>query len=223
MTWREEMLERYREAIEKRRAETAEYDGDRRPRTYPNTVEEEAEDEFARIKEAWEKQIPPRMSKWTPDDLDGPAREAFDEWRESGEKRNVIIMGPVGTGKSVAGHAFLRHVQACGVWRSGSISTAHLMDRLRPSGDETSPLERWSRLDVLMLDDLGTEKPSEWVEERLFLLVDERWQFERPTIATTNLTPKRLREVLGDRVYSRIQDNAIAVTLAGSDRRREAA
>ena len=223
MTWRDEMLDRYREQVEKQRGLDAEYDReDRPPRTYQYTVDEEAENEFVRMQESWENSVPPRMAKWTPDDLDADSLEAFQEWRESGGKRNVIIMGPVGTGKSVAGYAFLRHVHGCGVWRCKAISTVRLMELLRPS-DEQIPLDRVASMDVLMLDDLGSEKPSEWVEERLFMLMDERWQYERPTIATTNLAPKRLREVLGDRTYSRLQDDAIALTLAGSDRRREAA
>ena len=220
MSWREEILDRYRKEVEEDWANQRAMDLEI-PKEW-GSAEDAAEEKLGRNQFEWEDRIPPRMAKWTPDDLDGPALDAFEEWRESKGKRNVIIMGPVGTGKSVAGHAFLRHVHACGVWRCNSISTAQLMDKLRPSQGESIPLERWSKLDVLMLDDLGTEKPSEWVEERMFLLLDERWQWERPTIATTNLAPKRLREVLGDRTYSRLQDDAIAVTLAGSDRRRNA-
>ena len=220
MSWREEILERYRGEVEKHYGFEVEQGRDI-PDHWPSP-DEAAEEKLLENQKDWEGRIPSRLSRWTPDDLDGPALEAFHEWRECGGKRNVIIMGPVGTGKSVAGHAFLRHVHACGVWRCKAISTVRLMDMLRPS-DEQVPLDRVASMDVLMLDDLGSEKPSEWVEERLFMLMDDRWQWERPTIATTNLTPKRLREVLGDRTYSRLQDDAIALTLAGSDRRREAA
>ena len=142
------------------------------------------------------------------------------EWRQSNGTRNVLFMGPVGTGKTHAAYAFLCHVHMCGVWRFTSTSSVSLMDKLRPGGDER--LDKWTDVDCLLLDDLGGEKPSEWVSERLFALIDERWRWERPTLVTTNLLPGQLRESLGDRTYSRLQDGAIAATLTGKDRRRAA-
>ena len=50
------------------------------------------------------------------------------------------------------------------------------MDILRPVMDA----------DLLVLDDLGSEKPSEWVEETMNLIVNTRYNERRPTIFTTN-------------------------------------
>ena len=41
--------------------------------------------------------------------------------------------------------------------------------------------------DILVLDDLGTEKTSEWVQETLGLVVNSRYNTRRPTILTSNL------------------------------------
>jgi len=174
--------------------------------------------EFADRMSRWEALSPPRFRGATPDTLSGSASEAFAEWRQSNGTRNVLFMGPVGTGKTHAAYAFLCHVHMCGVWRFTFTSSVSLMDKLRPGGDER--LDKWTDVDCLLLDDLGGEKPSEWVSERLFALLDERWRWKRATLVTTNLLPSQLRESLGDRTYSRLQDGAIAATLTGDDRRR---
>lgn len=221
MTWQEEIIGRYAEDHRRQwRGPNGKNDDHWQlsEEGISEAVTRRWDDHVAR----WEGTVPPRMSWATPDDLDGPAREAMSEWRASGGKRNLLILGPVGTGKSVAAFAILRHAAACGVWRTQWTSTVKLMERLRPSAEDPVTVDRWAQTDVLLLDDLGGEKPSEWVSERLFILFDERWQWERPTIVTSNLKPDQLRQVLGDRTYSRLQDGAIAVTLAGSDRRRAA-
>lgn len=219
-SWKQEIIERYTAEIADMHKREIDHLGE-----LPHgvgTPEEEAAKRFEEVTQKWETRIPPRMSWATPDDLQGSAREAFEEWRACRGQRNVLILGPVGTGKSVAGFAMLRHAEAFGVWRSQWTSTVKLMERLRPSADDPVTIDRWAKTDVLLLDDMGGEKPSDWVAERLFILMDERWQWKRPTIVTSNLTPTQLRETLGDRTYSRLQDDAIAVTLTGSDRRRAA-
>lgn len=211
MTWREQMIDRLIRSFQPL--------GDE-----PDSTEARkwAEIEFDRRREAFRGRTPPRFADATPELLSGKAAEAFDEWVTAQGQRNVLLFGPVGTGKTFAATAFLAHVSMCGVWRWNSSSTVRLLDRLRPSSDGEDDLDRYAKVDVLLLDDLGGEKPSDWVAERLFLLFDERWRWQRPTLVTTNLLPDQLRGVLGDRTYSRLQDDAIAVTLTGSDRRRAA-
>jgi DNA replication protein DnaC len=224
VSWRQSIMDRYGDEFDRKmrwdldNGFTRSWEGvdvDEERRAFVET-------RFAEHERGWTEMVPPRMLQATPDHLDDAASEAFAEWVASSGKRNVMLLGPVGTGKSFAGFAFMRHVHACGVWRGAWTSTVRLMDRLRPSADDPVTVDRLARCDVLLLDDLGGEKPSEWVEERLFALFDERWQWERPTIVTSNLTPEKLRQVVGDRTYSRLQDDAIAVTLTGRDRRRAA-
>jgi DNA replication protein DnaC len=200
VSWRQQMMERYEAGYV----------------MHGFTAQDEFDDRMSR----WASTAPPRFQHATPETLEGPAAEAFEEWRQSNGTRNVLFLGPVGTGKTHAAYAFLCHVHMCGVWRWTGTSSVSLMDKLRPGGDER--LGKWTDVDCLLLDDLGGEKPSEWVAERLFALIDERWRWERPTLVTTNLLPGQLREALGDRTYSRLQDEAIAVTLTGRDRRRAA-
>ena len=57
---------------------------------------------------------------------------------------------------------------------------------------KTDEVERAQRAEVLILDDIGSEKKSEWVNETMFLIVDERLKTCRPTIFTANAEPDNL-------------------------------
>ena len=64
---------------------------------------------------------------------------------------------------------------------------------------------RITEVDLLLIDDLGTEKQSDWVLEQLYSIVNERWQDERSIIVTSNtIELGELREQLGWRTVSRI-------------------
>jgi DNA replication protein DnaC len=56
-------------------------------------------------------------------------------------------------------------------------------------GDPDQILSWHKQADLLLLDDLGAERETEWAIETLYLLVDHRVKHELPTIITTNLTP----------------------------------
>ena len=77
------------------------------------------------------------------------------------------------------------------------------MDILRPVMDA----------DLLVLDDLGAEKPSEWVEETMNLIVNTRYNERRPTIFTTNYEDMpdetdldSLKVRVGFRMHSRLHE-----------------
>lgn len=67
-----------------------------------------------------------------------------------------------------------------------------------------SVLSEYLHVDVLVLDDLGSEKPTDWVREQLFMLIDERYGAKRPTIFTSNLSLKELALTLSERIADRI-------------------
>src|SRR3712207_9281221 len=64
---------------------------------------------------------------------------------------------------------------------------------------------RLCAVDLLHLDDLGAERPTEWVLEQLYSIVNERWQDGRSIVVTSNLVDvERLREQIGSRTVSRL-------------------
>jgi DNA replication protein DnaC len=72
---------------------------------------------------------------------------------------------------------------------------------------------------LLVLDDLGAAKGSEWVEEINYRLVNHRYEHQLATLFTSNILPRDLAGALGERVSSRLKEMTDRVTLKGTDRR----
>lgn len=74
--------------------------------------------------------------------------------------------------------------------------------------------------DYIILDDLGAEKQSEWVQETFYLLINKLYENESPSlIITSNKSLQEIAESLGDRVASRIAEMCEVIKLEGKDRR----
>ena len=87
-------------------------------------------------------------------------------------------------------------------------------DQPADTGLKTPLITRCQRAGLLILDDLGAEKSSEWAVAKLDELVDHRYLNGLPTLFTTNLTPKQLPS----RVASRLKEG-VTVLLDGPDYR----
>lgn len=153
--------------------------------------------------------------------LDASDREVLDEWGRAPAGRNLVLAGSIGTGKTHAALAVAqgRHARGLSVafW-----PMVELWDALRPGGDPEL-IGDVCHVDVLVLDDLGAEKPSDWTAERLFLIVNRRALDQRPTIVTSNLTGKDLRTAVGDRVYDRlVNERTVTLVFEGGSRRGRA-
>jgi len=68
---------------------------------------------------------------------------------------------------------------------------------------------------VVVLDDIGAEKPSEWVEEQLYGIIDLRYRMQRSTFFTANCTLKQLEGQIGSRSVSRIMEMCEGVRVGG--------
>jgi DNA replication protein DnaC len=155
----------------------------------------------------------------------------------------LILAGPKGTGKTHAAWALFAHHATNATWdtlRAGAAvfwSLPQLLDRLRPGNEEyTKPsASAWEgssgvphRIDhmhsaqhspLLILDDVGAERLTDWGREQLFLLIDHRYNQMLPTIVTTNLTPAELKQNIGDRIADRLVQGALLVPMTGQSRR----
>jgi DNA replication protein DnaC len=140
-------------------------------------------------------------------------------WSAEPDPPNLVMLGPVGTGKSATALLTCKEGQLHRGQGVAFYPTPQLMDELRPGGDETA-MARTIAAPRLILDDLGTEKVTDWTAERLGILVNARWMEERPIVATTNLALDQLRESIGERTYSRLVGGALVLQLGGEDRRR---
>ncbi|WP_441247355.1 ATP-binding protein [Kitasatospora sp. McL0602] len=165
----------------------------------------------------------PKVLAWTSQ----VAREAVAPSR--GARRQVatgpslLMAGVVGAGKTHQAYGAVRHLVEAGIgvrWRA--TTAADLYAKLRPGSDTDSErvLEAHGRCPLLILDDLGAAKATEWTEEQTYRLIDRRYNHMLPTLITTNLAIEDLRNYLGDRVTSRLRQMTTQVTFEPVDRRR---
>lgn len=70
---------------------------------------------------------------------------------------------------------------------------------------------------LLILDDIGAEKSSEWVQETLFILINYRYEHMLPTIFTSNCSLKELEEKVGKRITSRMIEMCRCIRMNGED------
>jgi DNA replication protein DnaC len=71
---------------------------------------------------------------------------------------------------------------------------------------EQEIVDKYSFVSLLILDDLGAEKTTEWAESALYLIIDRRNRDEMWTIVTSNLTLAEIEHSLGARIASRLSD-----------------
>lgn len=147
-------------------------------------------------------------------------------------ERGLFFVGPPGIGKSHLAAAVLRQVIAtCGA-RAVFYDVRELLREIRstfsPDADlrESDVLQPVLRADLLLLDDLGAEKPSEWVGETLNLVVNTRYNEKRPTLFTSNYEvkedqydPESLQVRVGFRMYSRLLEMCEFLEFDGADYR----
>ena len=78
----------------------------------------------------------------------------------------------------------------------------------RDDPNTDSVMRQYERCDILVLDDLGAEKATDWVREILFLVIDNRYTNGLSTICTSNLSLRDLSDVLSERIADRIMEMA---------------
>lgn len=131
------------------------------------------------------------------------AAAAFGKAHSAGQARSLFVVGDIGTGKT-----YLCSCLAADLLRRGKrVCWTNVSDVLRDIREsynqtrvsEADVIRKYTCPAVLVLDDLGKEKPSEWALTQLFSVVNSRYDAGRPIIVTTNyggadlvkrLTPK---------------------------------
>jgi DNA replication protein DnaC len=122
-------------------------------------------------------------------------------------KRNLVIVGTTGVGKTWELNALARILLGEFVPVT-VISAADMVDSLKPNQDGVSDEGQFKVSPVLMLDDLGAERLTEFAATRLLSVLDYRNRKMLPTVFTTNLTPRELSRAYDPRTFRRIFDGS---------------
>lgn len=165
----------------------------------------------------YHRQRPAAFADARMDDVAPENRRIMLDWL-AGPSRTLVITGPVGVGKSHAAYALASHAVEQDI-DVAAWTVPDLLVALAPEGDPAA-LHVTRTVSLLLLDDLGVEKPSEWRIEQITALADARVRGGCRQIITTNVPYPELAGRYGDRVMSRLTGGAVAVKLTGPDRRR---
>ncbi len=157
------------------------------------------------------------------------------------EGLGLLFCGDNGVGKTHLAVAVLRELVTARGARGQFWDFHELIREIKSSYDpetkttELQVLEPVVEADVLLLDDLGAWKMTDWMNDTLFYILNSRYMAKRPTIITTNYQdvtreealsadPLRRREFLveriGQRLRSRLMEMCLIVRVGGSDHRQ---
>ena len=137
----------------------------------------------------------------------------WDEFKK--DSMGLLLWGPVGTGKS-----FIAGCIANGLLDQGvpvmMTNFARLLNRLTDmyASDRNDYIDSFNSFPLLIIDDLGVERNSEFAREQVFSVIDSRYRSQLPMIVTTNLTPKEMKnpsDLSRARIYDRVLERCTPI------------
>lgn len=151
--------------------------------------------------------------------------QAFAGMDADSPAKGMWLRGKEGTGKTHIAVATLKEVIGRGhsglYWNVPELFLE--LRRLMAEKAEMTEADLFDealRTDLLVLDDLGAERTSDYVLDRLYVMINGRYQNDLATIITTNRTPDELRAQIGPRIVSRLCEMTAELIFPDGDYRR---
>ena len=152
----------------------------------------------------------------------------------------LLILGPCGVGKTHLAVSIIRAlILRYGTW-CVFYDFRELLKQIQSSFNPVARITEWQILepvlqsDVLLLDDLGAERPTDWVRDTFAYIINHRYNQKRTTIITSNFQDgesnlrvlsdgsrvageETLAERIGDRLRSRLYEMCKVIKISGED------
>lgn len=138
--------------------------------------------------------------------------------------KGLLFLGEPGTGKTFAACCIANALIDEGY--SVKVKTfAEIASMLQGTWDKQDIYDELCKYDLLIVDDLGAERDTSYMDEIIYNVIDTRNAVHKPVIVTSNITAKEFSEgsqdVAKNRVYSRLYEMCLPVQVKGEDRRRK--
>lgn len=149
--------------------------------------------------------------------------EKFPEMLE--KNKGLVLFGETGVGKTFAANALANELIDNG-YKVRSTSIKAMAEELKDFNvDRARVLRSFNRFDLLILDDWGTERGTEWMSEIVQEIVDSRYKSKKPFVLTTNIGAQEMKspaDLKMKRLVSRLYERCVFIEVKGKDRRRAA-
>lgn len=148
--------------------------------------------------------------------------EDFKEYKKQG--KGLLLYGACGTGKT-----YLTACVANALIDNGYTAKMSNFSRLSNQIFDTKEgkqnfIDSLNKFSLLVLDDLGAERTTEYMKEMVYTIIDNRYRAGLPFIVTTNLTMNEIinsNDIAYTRIYDRILERCIPIQVDGVSRRRQ--
>lgn len=145
----------------------------------------------------------------------------FDEMLA--KNQGLLFYGGVGTGKTFAAACIANHLlnQRIPVIMTSFVKLLEPMQGF--SEDDSALIARLNRAKLLIIDDLGAERSTDYALEKVYDIVDSRYRAKLPIILTTNLSMTELKEstdIRYTRIYDRIFEMCYPMQFKGQSWRK---
>lgn len=171
------------------------------------------------------------IQSWTfeNDDKKNPAMsdramKYYKQWEKMyAENIGILLWGNVGTGKTYFAACIANALLEDGVpvLMTNFPKIINALSGFQIE-DKNEYVDSLNRYDLLIIDDLGAERQSEFAQEVVFNVIDSRYKSGKPLIVTTNMTLDDLKSpknITCTRIYDRILEMCVPIRFDGESRR----
>lgn len=145
----------------------------------------------------------------------------FDELLKEG--RGLLLSGNTGIGKTFAACEIVNGLIDRG-FRCYVTNFARLLNALQGTYDRQELIDGLSRYQLIVIDDLGVERTTEFAVEQVYNIVDSRYRSGLPMIITTNLSLQEIKRPTSyayKRIYERILERCLPIDVDGQNERMQ--